>query len=114
MEKIITVVEKYWKFITTIVAIITFIGGLFTFGYKILDEMEAQNELIESTAKLALKSLIWNRDIPKVERAENCDIYLSKGYNSYTKKLCENNILKDTTFLGGNDERDNTENSEIN
>ncbi len=98
MEKTITVIEKYWKFITTIVAIITFVVSLFSFGYKILDEMNAQNQLIESTAKLALKSLIWNRDIPKVERAENCDIYLSKGYNSYTKKLCENNILKDIEY----------------
>ncbi len=56
--------------------------------------------------RLSEKSIIWNKEIPKVERAEVCDMYLSAGYDSYTKKLCENVILQDETLamVEGGDE----------
>ena len=96
MEKI----EKYWKFITLIITIFSVvIGGFIT----IIKAIDNQNELLESTSKLAQKSVIWNESIPAIERAEACDIYLSKGYDSYTKKLCENVILQDEKLATSNE-----------
>ena len=94
--------EKSWKHITLIGTIIVTVCSvlitIFGFFHKILNEFDKQNELLEDTSKLAEKSFIWNKEIPRVERAEVCDLYLAKGYDSYTKKLCENVILQDETL----------------
>ena len=95
MEKVMIAIEKYWRWATLIVSIFALIIGFCT---NILTAIHNQDELLENTAKLAQKSIIWNRDIPVVERAEVCDLYLSSGYDSYTKKLCENVILNDSTL----------------
>lgn len=95
-------IEKGWKHITLIGTIIVTVCSvlitIFGFFHKILNEFDKQNELLEDTSKLAEKSFIWNKEIPRVERAEVCDLYLAKGYDSYTKKLCENVILQDETL----------------
>ena len=44
---------------------------------------------IKTTQQMALKSVIWNDNIPDGERASACDIYISSGYNSLTKKECQ-------------------------
>lgn len=44
---------------------------------------------IKTTQQMALKSVIWNDEIPLTERASACDVYLAAGYNSMTKKECE-------------------------
>ena len=94
--------EKSWKHITLIGTIIVTVCSvlitIFGFFHKILNEFDKQNELLEDTSKLAEKSFIWNKEFPRVERAEVCDLYLAKGYDSYTKKLCENVILQDETL----------------
>ena len=94
--------EKSWKHITLIGTIIVTVCSvlitIFGFFHKILNEFDKQNELLEDTSKLAEKSFIWNKEIPRVERAEVCDLYLAKVYDSYTKKLCENVILQDETL----------------
>lgn len=56
-----------------------------TFNTK-LDNM--YNE-IKVTKQMALKSVIWNEKVSLEERAKSCDVYLSSGYNSYTKMECE-------------------------
>ena len=101
MEKIMSTIEKYWKWTTLVISIFTIIIGGFV---SVILAIHNQDTLIENTAKLAQKSIIWNRDIPKVERAEVCDLYLSSGYDSYTKKLCENVILNDSTLTETNNE----------
>ena len=111
MYKFLDKVEKNWKYVVTITTILGFIGGLFGFGYKILDEINGQNKLLEDTSRLAQKSIIWNRDIPKIERAETCDSYLARGYDSYTKKLCENYILSEVSENVGSTKTNNTESS---
>ena len=73
MDKFMDDLKKNWKYLTTIIAILTFLGGIFDFGYRILNEINGQNKLLEDTSRLAQKSIIWNRDIPKIERAEVCD-----------------------------------------
>lgn len=46
-------------------------------------------ELVKTTQQMALKSVIWNGEIPLTERASACDVYLAAGYNSMTKRECE-------------------------
>ena len=45
--------------------------------------------------KLTLRNTIWNENIPMHDRLESCDNYIEKGYNSETKKYCENLLAKD-------------------
>ena len=103
---IIEKLEKYWKQICTIIAIITFIGGCFGYFNRIIKEFDDQNEKLDNAMRLSEKSIIWNKEIPKVERAEVCDMYLSAGYDSYTKKLCENVILQDETLAMGKEAKE--------
>lgn len=71
------------------VAIVTSIWFIAT-SYK---DFERKNDevlnTIKTTQQMALKSVIWNDEIPLTERASACDVYLSAGYNSMTKKECE-------------------------
>ena len=107
MDKSMKKIEKSWKYVTLIgtiiITVFSILVGAFSFGYRVLDEFDKQNTLLEDTAKLAEKSFIWNKEIPRVERAEVCDLYLAKGYDSYTKKLCENVILQDETLTLNNE-----------
>lgn len=57
-------------------------------------KLDKIHEEIMTTKQMALKSIIWSEEIKIEERAKACDIYLSSGYNSYTKKKCEK-ILND-------------------
>lgn len=71
------------------VAIISSIWLIAT-SYK---DFERKNDevlaTIKTTQQMALKSVIWNNEIPLTERASACDVYLAAGYNSMTKKECE-------------------------
>lgn len=80
--------------------LITVIGGLLIslicsiwFIATTYKDFEHKNEeiltTIKTTQQMALKSVIWNEEIPLTERATTCDVYLSAGYNSMTKKECE-------------------------
>ena len=84
--------KKYWGWITFGVSVTSILVGGFV---KILRSFDAQNEEMAKTIQMAEKSIIWNDQIPIIERASVCDDYLARGYNSYTKKLCENVILQD-------------------
>ena len=92
MEKLFEKIKKYWGWATLTIAILSAIFGCFWKIFKYFDE---QNEEMAKTIQMAEKSIIWNTNVPVIERATVCDDYLSRGYNSYTKKLCENVILQD-------------------
>lgn len=91
MEKVMEKIKKYWGWATLFAAIF----GCFL---KIFQYFDYQNDELAETSKLAQQALIWNKDVPVIQRAEVCDLYLSKGYDSYTKKLCENVILQDSSL----------------
>ena len=95
MEKLIEKIKKYWGSITLIIGILSAVFGCF---WKIFTYFDYQNEEMAKTIQMAEKSIIWNKEIPIIERASVCDDYLARGYNSYTKKLCENVILQDESI----------------
>ncbi len=88
MKKFLKKVKESWQWVSLFIAIIS---GFWTM-FKYFDN---QNEELSETSKLAQQAIIWNKDVPVIQRAEVCDLYLSKGFDSYTKKLCENVILQD-------------------
>lgn len=90
MEKL----EKWYKNWKTIVAILTSIVAIFMFSHKLLNSIDDLNKITKTTQQMSLKSVIWNDNIPITERASACDVYLSAGYNSMTKKECEKIIDK--------------------
>lgn len=81
--------SKYKKIIQDVTI---FIGAV-TFLWAIFSWYNQSIETSKKTQQMSLKSVIWNESIPVVERASACDDYLELGFNSYTKKFCEN-ILK--------------------
>lgn len=81
--------SKYKKIIQDITV---FVGAV-TFLWAIFSWYNQSTETSKKTQQMSLKSVIWNESIPVVERASACDDYLELGFNSYTKKFCEN-ILK--------------------
>jgi len=79
-------INKNWKTITAAFAAVI---AIFMFCHNLLnkyDEIIATNRL---TLQMALKSIIWNENIPDIERESACDAYLKNGWNSYTKKECQ-------------------------
>lgn len=78
---------KEWWFLITF-----FVGGifgLFMYLHNVLNKNDEILATIKTTQQMALKSVIWNEEIPVAERASACDSYLNAGYNSLTKKECE-------------------------
>ena len=98
MDKFMKKLKKYWGWITLITTILGAIVAIFLCFHRIFNYFDEQNEEMAETQKIAQQSLIWNKEIPTIQRAEVCDIYLQKGFDSYTKKLCENVILSDETI----------------
>lgn len=90
MEKI-KKIKEYWWLITLIVGILSI---AFTFYHNLLNQYDEIIKTTKTTQQMALKSVIWNEEIPIAERASACDAYLAAGYNSLTKKECETIINK--------------------
>lgn len=90
--------EKYKKTYTLIVFFVGLIVGgiwsVFSTYQGFIDKYEELTNTIKTTQQMALKSVIWNEEIPIVERASACDVYLNAGYNSLTKKECETILEK--------------------
>lgn len=86
-------IKKYdWLFKWLIGIIITIISATWLVSARYNDFNKQADELVEiikMTQQMALKSVIWNDEIPLTERASACDAYLAAGYNSMTKKECE-------------------------
>ncbi len=97
MEILKRVKEKY--------LLISFLIGifvsLFMFLHNTINKYDNILDTVKTTQQMSLKSVIWNAGIPLGERTSACDVYLSSGYNSLTKKYCEklinNNI--DNNYL---------------
>lgn len=84
--------DYYWLIATLLVIVGGFLSGMWSLFNKyqeILDKNEETLVTIKTTQQMALKSVIWNEDIPKIERISACDVYIAAGYNSATKKHCE-------------------------
>lgn len=84
--KIIESLKNWWWLLTIIV---TIIGGIWGFSWNIKESNDKMLDTLKITQQMALKSVIWNDNIPLSERASACDVYLNAGYNSLTKKECE-------------------------
>lgn len=73
--------------------LVVFLFGLifsgFMFAHNTLNKYDELLNKLNTTQQMSLKSVIWNESIPKVERAAACDVYLGAGYNSMTKKECQ-------------------------
>lgn len=101
IEKIMGKIKKWWGWATIIVTAFSVVIGGFN---KMTNYFDAQNEELAETSKLAQQAIIWNKEVPNIQRAEVCDLYLSKGFDSYTKKLCEKVILQDENLAIADEE----------
>ena len=86
MESITNKLKPIVLFGGWIVSAVLFLWGVFGFYYGTKDELK----LIQ---KMTLRNTIWNENIPMGDRLESCDHYLELGFNSQTKKYC-NNLLE--------------------
>ena len=82
-------INDYWKQITGIIAILVAMWGVFSYLQGLKQDNDKILDTLKTTQQMALKSVIWNKEIPLTERASACDIYLNAGYNSLTKKECQ-------------------------
>lgn len=87
--------KRYWVAIAFIVGLF---GTAFAFLHNNLNKYDELLENMRTTQQMSLKSVIWNQDIPVAERTSACDVYLSEGYNSLTKKLCEKILDESEVF----------------
>lgn len=83
IKEISTYISSLGIIITFVVTVIGYCSGLFVKQSEI-------KQSLETSLRMSLKSIIWNKEVPLVERTIACDEYISLGYNSYTKKHCEN------------------------
>lgn len=86
MEKITNKIDLFKKWGGWIVATIGSLWFVFGIYYKF-------NENMRIIQKSTLRNTIWNENIPMHDRMESCDSYLKLGYNSETKKYC-NELLE--------------------
>ena len=70
------------------VSIVVALWSAFGFYYK-------TTENLKIIQKSTLRNTIWNETIPMHDRLESCDSYLALGYNSETKKYCNELLAKD-------------------
>lgn len=70
------------------VSLIVGLWSLFGLYYRL-------NEDLTEIRKLTLRNTIWNETIPMHDRLESCDTYIELGFNSETKKYCEELLKKD-------------------
>lgn len=92
---LIDYLKKYKELYLLLVFFIGLIWTIFNEYDKFLDKNDELLETLQTTQQMALKSVIWNDNIPYPERMSACDVYLEAGYNSLTKKHCSE-ILKES------------------
>lgn len=79
-------VHKYMQIFLTVISVVTILWVAFK-GYSNIEHQ------IKNTEQMSMQAIIWNKDIPLVERIRVCDAYIHLGFNSYTKKHCQD-LLK--------------------
>ena len=83
--------KNYRDFIQTFLVVVSF--GTFLWSMFVL--YDGTTDTMKKTQQMALKSIIWNENVPIPERASACDDYLELGYNSYTKEYCSKIVESD-------------------
>ena len=86
MESITNKLKPIISFGGWIVSAVLFLWTIFGYYCGLKDELK----LIQ---KMTLRNTIWNESIPMGDRLESCDHYLELGFNSQTKKYC-NELLE--------------------
>lgn len=89
MEKTIAHLKKFKELYTIIAFFIAIIWSVFSIIQKFQVQNDEMFNTLKTTQQMALKAVIWNDNIPLAEKSNVCDVYLSAGYNSLTKKRCE-------------------------
>ena len=82
-------IEPYLKLIVTLVSILILIGSVFAAYYRFVNKLDHIDRNVVKIEQISLKAMIWNSEVPLVERLGACDNYLALGFNSYTKRYCE-------------------------
>ena len=78
-----------WVFLLGIIVTVLVTGwAVFSLFYRFMDELK----LIQ---KMTLRNTIWNESIPMHDRLESCDHYIELGFNSETKKYCNDLLERD-------------------
>ena len=85
MEKTLNILDKNWKWLTLL-------GAILGVGFTVGVWFNSQNKEMDELQKSSWQALIYS-DAPLVQRAESCDKYLNKGFDSYTKDYC-NKLLE--------------------
>ena len=98
MIKIIKILEQFKRYWVAIAFVVGLFGTAFAFLHNNLNKYDELLENMKTTQQMSLKSVIWNQEIPIAERTSACDVYLSEGYNSLTKKLCEKILDESEVF----------------
>lgn len=70
-------------FVSLIIGLWSLFGLYFNFKTELSD-----------IRKLTLRNTIWNDTIPMHDRLESCDNYIQLGFNSETKKYCDELLSK--------------------
>lgn len=97
LQKVADYILKYWALVGIFIAILGFVYNM-TFGViKSIDSrLDDIKQIARANQQMTLRNTIWNDSIPVEDRMSACDLYLSLGYNSYTKKKCE--VILDSEY----------------
>ena len=85
MGKTLEMLKTNWQWLSLLSAILGF-------GVTVGIWFNNQNREMDELQKSSWQALIYS-DAPLVQRAESCDKYLNKGFDSYTKDYC-NRLLE--------------------
>lgn len=88
MEKAEKIIKRIIMWGGWLVSLVIGLWSLFGLYYRF-------NEDLRIIQKSTLRNTIWNETIPMHDRLESCDSYLELGYNSETKKYCDELLSKD-------------------
>ena len=89
MDKAEKIIKRAITWGGWIISLVIGLWSLFGLYYRF-------NEDLRVIQKSTLRNTIWNDTIPMHDRLESCDSYLELGYNSETKKYCDELIAKYT------------------
>ena len=86
MERLENKIKSIKTISGIVISFVVFLWTTFGIYYK-------TTENLKIIQKSTLRNTIWNENIPMHDRLESCDSYLDLGYNSETRKYC-NELLE--------------------
>ena len=87
MEKLENKIKSIKTISGILISFVVFLWTTFGIYYK-------TTENLKIIQKSTLRNTIWNDNIPMHDRLESCDSYLALGYNSETRKYCDELLNK--------------------